>query len=380
MNPSTNSSTPIPPTLEPLLGEMVRRDASDLHLTVGQPPKLRIDGALTGAESDSPLRADDLEHLVRALLDDDQQLRLDAGRDVDFAFAVPTLARFRGACFRQQGRPAVVVRRIPFRPPALGDLGLPPAVHALARRPWGLVLVTGPSGSGKSTTLAAIVDAINDERRGHVVTVEDPIEFVHQHRKCIVNQRQVGDDTPNFAAALKHALRQDPDVILVGEMRDAETMGAALAAAETGHLVLATLHTGSAAESVNRIVDAFPVGRQALIRAQLAAVLQGVVTQVLVPRADKRGRAAAAEVLVCTPAVRAVIRDERAHQIPSLMQAGRKHGMQTMEDALAGLYLNGEVLLEEALKRSGDPAALLRAVGEPAPEGFDHGAYLGGRP
>lgn len=379
MNPSSNSSTPVPPALEPLLCEMVRRGASDLHLTADQPPKLRIDGSLTGADSGSALPAHDLWHVVRALLDDDQQLRIDAGHEVDFAFGVPALARFRGNCFRQQGRPALVVRRIPFRPAALGDLGLPPAVHALARRPWGLVLVTGPSGSGKSTTLAAMVDAINGERRGHVVTVEDPIEFVHEHRKCIVNQRQVGQDTRNFATALKHALRQDPDVILVGEMRDVETMGAALAAAETGHLVLATLHTGSAAESVNRIVDAFPTGRQALVRTQLAAVLQGVVTQVLVPRADKGGRVAAAEVLVCTPAVRAVVRDERTHQIPSLMQAGRKHGMQTLDDALARLYLNGEAALKEVLKRSTDPAGLLRAVGEPASEAFDH-RFPGGRP
>lgn len=379
MNPSSNSSTPIPPTLEPLLHEMVRRSASDLHLSAGQPPRFRIDGSMVGVESSPALDSDDLWRLVRTLLNDEQQLRLDAGREVDFAFGIPDLARFRGNCFRQQSRPALVVRRIPFRPPALGELGLPPAVHALACRSWGLVLVTGPSGSGKSTTLAAMVDAINGERRGHVVTVEDPIEFVHEHRKCIVSQRQVGEDTPNFATALKHALRQDPDVIMVGEMRDVETMGAALAAAETGHLVLATLHTGSAAESVNRIVDAFPAERQGLIRTQLAAVLQGVVTQVLIPRVGKRGRVAAAEVLVCTPAVRAVVRDERTHQIPSLMQAGRKHGMQTIDDALTRLYLNGEVALEEALGRSGDPAGLLRAVGEPAPEGFDRGGSMGGQ-
>lgn len=366
--------------LDPLLREVVRRGASDLHLTVGRPPQLRIDGRLADCDGAASLDGDDLRRLAASLLDERQRARLAAGTEIDFAFEAPQLARFRVACFRQRGRVALVLRRIPHEPPRLGDLGLPPAVAAFARRRRGLVLATGPSGSGKSTTLAAIVDQINRERPGHVVTVEDPIEFVHPHLRCIVHQREVGADTRSFGAALKHALRQDPDVILVGEMRDPETMAAALSAAETGHLVLTTLHTNSAAESVNRIVDAFSAQRQQQVRAQLAAVLQGVVTQQLLPRAVGAGRIAAAEVMVCTPAVRAVIRDDRVHQIPSLMQAGRKHGMQTLADALARLYLNGEVELEEALKHSDDPYGLLRAVGEPPPEGFALAESPGGRP
>jgi twitching motility protein PilT len=227
--------------------------------------------------------------------------------------------------------------------------------------------VTGPTGSGKSTTLAAMVDKINRERKGHIITVEDPIEFIHRHQQCVVNQREVGADTKTFAAALKYALRQDPDVILIGEMRDLETIAAALTIAETGHLVLATLHTNSAAESVNRIIDAFPSHQQAQVRAQLAFVLEGVITQSLLPRARGKGRVVASEVMICTPAIRAVIRDEKIHQIYSLMQAGKKHGMQTLNDALASLYLRGEVTLEEALKRSSDPTELLRSVGEPVP-------------
>ena len=249
-----------------------------------------------------------------------------------------------------------------------GPLGpLPPSVRKLAERPRGLVLVTGPTGSGKSTTLAAMLDKINRERYGHVITIEDPIEFIHRHKNCTVNQREVGSDTKSFKAALKYALRQDPDVILVGEMRDLETIESALTIAETGHLVLATLHTNSAAESVNRIIDAFPAHQQSQVRAQLAFVLEGVVTQTLLPRAKGKGRVVAAEVMMCTPAIRAVIRDEKVHQIYSLMQAGKKHGMQTMNNALESLYLQGEVTLEEALKRSGDPNELLKAVGEPAP-------------
>lgn len=366
-----------PAKLDALLREMVQRNASDLHLTSGQPPKLRVDGRLTNSAAMPPLQPDDIRRLAFSALDERQRQRLDEGDEVDFSFSVPELARFRGACFWQRGRVALVVRRIPLRPPALGELALPPAVAGFARRPRGLVLVTGPSGSGKSTTMAAIVDRINRERRAHILTLEDPVEFVHPHRSSIVNQREIGTDSRSFAQALKHALRQDPDVILVGEMRDPETISAALTAAETGHLVLATLHTNSAAESVNRIIDAFPANGQAQVRTQLAAVLQGVVTQVLVLRDGGVGRVVAAEVLVCTPAVRALIRDDRAYQVPSLMQAGRKYGMQTLNDALAKLYLNGVVNLEEALKHSDDPYRLLRAVGEPPPEGFDLTSYGG---
>ncbi len=358
-----------PPEFEVLLREMVRRGASDLHVTVGQPPRLRIDGSLADDDDGGVLEAADTLRLARSLLTGAQRRRFEEDDELDFSFEVQGLARFRGNCFRQRGRVAMSVRHIPREVAPLEELGLPPILNHFAERPRGLVLVTGPTGSGKSTTLAAMVDRINRRRRGHILTVEDPIEFVHRPRRCMVNQREVGTDTRSFAAALKYALRQDPDVILIGEMRDPETIGAALTVAETGHLVLSTLHTNSAADSVNRIVDAFPSHRQAQVRGQLASVLEGVVTQILVPRGSASGRVAAVEVMVCTAAVRAVIRDDKVHQVRSLMQAGRKHGMQTLNDALARLYLDGEVTLEAALKRSPDAAELLRAVGEPAPEG-----------
>ncbi len=367
-------------SMEPLLQEMVNRGASDLHITSGQPPMLRVDGALVAAAGSSRLDAGCTMRLVTSLLTPDQQQRFEADDELDFAFRMEGLARFRGNCFRQRGSVAMSVRHIPLGVASLEELGLPPILNRMAERPRGLVLVTGPTGSGKSTTLAALVDQINRRRRGHILTIEDPIEFVHPDRRCIVRQREVGVDTRSFSAALKYAMRQDPDVILIGEMRDAETMAAALGIAETGHLVLSTLHTNSAAESVNRVIDSFESHRQAQVRSQLAAVLEGVVTQILIPRSGGRGRVVAAEVLVCTPAVRAVIRDDKVHQTGSLMQAGRRHGMQTLNDALARLYLNGEVTLEAALRRSSDPAELLRAVGEPAPEGLDHLAHGSWRP
>ena len=358
--------------MEPLLQEMVDRDASDLHITSGRPPMLRVDGALVAASDGRTLDAGCTMRLAASLLTADQKQQFEADDELDFAFTLEGLARFRGNCFRQRGSVAMSVRHIPLGVAPLEDLGLPPILNRLAERPRGLVLVTGPTGSGKSTTLAAMVDQINRRRRGHILTIEDPIEFVHPNRRCIVHQREVGADTRTFPTALKYAMRQDPDVILIGEMRDAETMAAALGIAETGHLVLSTLHTNSAAESVNRVIDSFESHRQSQVRGQLAAVLEGVVTQILIPRAGGRGRVAAAEVLVCTAAVRAVIRDDKVHQIGSLMQAGRRHGMQTLNDALARLFLNGEVTLEAVLRRSSDPAELLRAVGEPAPEGLDH--------
>ncbi len=353
-----------------LLEEMVRAGASDLHLTAGVPPRLRIDGSLADAEGWSPLAPEDTAGLASSVLSAGQKEQFQARDELDFAFDVPKLARFRGNCFRQRGNVAMSIRHIPHRTRSLKDLGLPPLLTRLAGLARGLVLVTGPSGSGKSTTLAAMVDHINRRRRGHVLTIEDPVEFLHPHRSCIVNQREVGADTRSFAAALRQALRQDPDVILIGEMRDVETMGAALAIAETGHLVLSTLHTNSAADAVNRVIDVFPAEQQGQARTQLASVLEGVVTQLLVPRAKGRGRVAATEIMVCTPAIRAVIRDDRVHQLRSLMQAGRRHGMLTMNGALAELYLNGYVTLEAALGASGDPSELLRLVGEPAPEGF----------
>jgi len=258
----------------------------------------------------------------------------------------------------------MAIRQIPFEILTFQELNLPPVIAGLAEKPRGLVLVTGPTGSGKSTTLAAMIDKINRERHGHIVTVEDPIEFVHRHKNCLVNQREVGSDTGSFATALKYVLRQDPDVILVGEMRDLETVQAALTIAETGHLALATLHTNSAAESINRIIDVFPSHQQDQVRAQLAFVLEGVVTQTLLPRRSGRGRIVACEIMVATPAIRALIRDDKVHQIYSAMQAGKKFGMQTLNDALYSLYMRDEVTLEECVRISSDPIELKRMIGE----------------
>jgi twitching motility protein PilT len=353
--------------LRGLLEEMVRRGASDLHVTVGERARLRVDGALTDSEVEGVLTGEDTLALARAMFTPEQMQHFEAENELDLSFEVPGLARFRANAYRQKGGVGLVVRQIPFAIPTLEELGLPKVVQTLAERPRGLVLVTGPTGSGKSTTLAAMVDRINRDRRGHILTVEDPIEFVHVHRGCIINQREVGADTRSFAAALKHALRQDPDVILVGEMRDLETIQAALTIAETGHLCLATLHTNSAPESVNRIIDVFPAHQQSQVRAQLAFVLEGVVTQTLLPRARGTGRAVASEVMVCTPAIRACIRDDKVHQIYSIMQAGKKHGMQTLNDSLYQLYMQREVSLEDCLKASSDPGEFLRMVGEPVP-------------
>jgi twitching motility protein PilT len=353
--------------LRVLLQEMIQRGASDLHITVGNPAKIRVDGDLHDSTIKQVLAPKDTLSLAYSILTDNQKKRFETEDELDFSFGVQNLSRFRGNVYKQRGCVAMAIRQIPYEIVSIEKLGLPPIINTLADRPRGLVLVTGPTGSGKSTTLAAMVDKVNRERRGHIITIEDPIEFIHRHQGCMINQREVGADTQSFRAALKYALRQDPDVILVGEMRDLETIGAALTIAETGHLVFATLHTNSAAESINRIIDAFPSHQQGQVRAQLAFVLEGVVTQTLIPRAKGRGRVVAAEVMICTPAIRAVIRDEKIHQIYSLMQAGKKHGMQTMNDALQMLYVKGEVTLEEALKRSGDPNELLRAVGEKVP-------------
>jgi twitching motility protein PilT len=357
-------------SLRNLLQEMIARNASDLHLTVGERPKIRVDGDLVNVQHPKILAPKDTLSLTYSILTEAQKKRFETEDELDFSFGVQNLSRFRGNAYKQRGCVALAIRQIPYDIQTVEKLGLPPIVNKLAERPRGLVLVTGPTGSGKSTTLAAMLDKINKERRAHIITIEDPIEFIHRHQNSVVNQREVGADTKSFAAALKYALRQDPDIILVGEMRDLETISAALTIAETGHLVLATLHTNSAAESVNRIIDAFPSHQQPQIRAQLSFVLEGVVTQTLIPRAKGRGRVAAVEVMVCTPAIRAVIRDEKIHQIYSLMQAGKKHGMQTMNDALQMLYLKNEITLEDALKRSGDPQELLRAVGEPMPSGL----------
>ncbi len=350
--------------LRSLLEEMLSRDASDLHLSAGERPKLRIDGEMADASYDQVLTPKDTLTLAYSVLTESQKKRFEQEDELDFSFGIQNLARFRGNVFKQRGCVSMVVRMIPFNVRSFEELRLPAIVAKLAERPRGMVLVTGPTGSGKSTTLAAMIDKINRERRGHIITVEDPIEFIHKHQKCIVNQREVGTDTKSFGSALKYALREDPDVILIGEMRDLETISAALTIAETGHLALATLHTNSAPEAINRMIDVFPPTQQSQVRAQLAFVLEGIITQTLLPRASGKGRVMVTEILVATPAIRAVIRDDKVHQIYSLMQAGKKHGMQTMNDALYQLYMSREIVKDEALRVSPNPAEFLRSIGE----------------
>ncbi|HYW50409.1 MAG TPA: type IV pilus twitching motility protein PilT [Gemmatimonadaceae bacterium] len=356
--------------LRALLEEVIDREASDLHVTVGERPMLRIDGHIVPARTPHVMSGKDTLQLAYSVLTEGQKKRFELDDELDFSFGIASLARFRGNLFKQRGQVAMVVRRIPMVIPTCEELKLPPALIKFAEKPRGLVLVTGPTGSGKSTTLASLIDRINKERQAHILTVEDPIEFVHKHQRCIVNQREVGTDTRSFASALKYALREDPDVILVGEMRDLETISAAITIAETGHLAFATLHTNSAAEAVNRIIDVFPSHQQSQVRAQLAFSLEGIVTQVLLPRLSGKGRAMASEILVVTPAIRALIRDDKIHQVYSMMQAGKKFGMQTMNDSLYQLYVSREVSEEECLRVSSDPVEFLRMIGKPVPSGM----------
>jgi len=343
-----------PPTLHQLLKVMLDKGASDLHVTTGSPPQLRIDGDLV------PLRTEALDpvgtkQLCYSILTDAQKLRFEEDQELDLSFGVKGLARFRANLFVQRSAVAGTFRLVPFNIMPLEELGLPKVVSDLCERPRGLLLVTGPTGSGKSTTLASMVDRINTRHRCHIVTIEDPIEFLHPHKNSLVNQREVGSDTHGFAKALRHILRQDPDVVLIGEMRDLETIEAALTIAETGHLCLATLHTTSAIGSINRIVDAFSSHQQPQVRAVLSFVLEGVVSQMLIPRASGSGQVMAAEVLVPTPAIRNLIREDKLHQIYSQMQIGQsKHGMQTMNQALTDLFLRRMITLEDALSRSSD--------------------------
>ena len=350
--------------LRTLLEEMIERDASDLHIVAGERPKLRVDGDIVNSSAEAVLTPKDTLSIAYSVLTENQKKRFEIENELDFSFGIQNLARFRGNCFKQRGCVSLVIRQIPFQVRTFEDLGLPGVVAKLAEKPRGLVLVTGPTGSGKSTTLAAMIDKINRELKGHIITVEDPIEFIHRHQSCIVNQREIGTDTQSFAAALKYALRQDPDVVLVGEMRDLETIQAALTIAETGHLAFATLHTNSAMESINRIIDVFPSHQQSQVRAQLAFVLEGVVTQTLLQRAKGKGRVMAAEIMICTPAIRALIREEKVHQIESSMQAGKKYGMQTLNDALYQHYMSREVAKDECLRVTSKPNDFLRMIGE----------------
>ncbi len=367
--------------LRALLEEMVARNASDLHVVAAERPKLRIDGDITNSSVDYEMTPKDTLQLAYSVLTEQQKKRFELEDELDFSFGIQNLARFRGNVFKQRGCVSMVVRQIPFAIKTFEELGLPGSIAKMAEKPRGLVLVTGPTGSGKSTTLAAMIDKINRERKGHIITVEDPIEFIHKHQGCIVNQREIGSDTKSFANALKYALREDPDTILVGEMRDLETIQAALTIAETGHLAFATLHTNSAAEAINRIIDVFPSHQQSQVRAQLAFVLEGIVTQTLLPKAKGKGRVMAAEILVVTPAIRALIRDDKVHQIYSSMQAGKKWGMQTLNDALYALYMNREVTADECLRVSGDPTEFMRMIGQlPPAEEANNGKPSSPRP
>jgi twitching motility protein PilT len=350
-------------SLRKLLEEMAEKDASDLHLTAGLPPMLRIDGLLVPASHD-PLNAEETRSLAYSILNDEQKKNFENEKELDLSFGVQGMSRFRCNVFLQRGVTTMAVRKIPYEILGFDALGLPKAVKNFSELPRGLVLVTGPTGSGKSTSLASMIDHINVSRQQHIMTIEDPIEYVHQHKKCMINQREVHSDTDSFTKALKYVLRQDPDVILVGEMRDRETIAAAITIAETGHLCLATLHTNSTFESINRIVDVFPASQQSQIRAQLAFVLEGVVTQHLIPRHRRKGRELVSEVMVCTPAVKALIRDDKVHQIYGIMQAGQKFGMQTMNQSLYAAYVNRNISYDEALGRSSDKDELLKMIGE----------------
>src|SRR6187397_849797 len=322
-----------------LLGALLEKGGSDLHLTAGSPPMVRVHGELEAIGEYPSLTPRALQGMVYAILPQKLRERFEQELELDMSYSLVGKARFRVNVYLQRDSIGAVFRVIPFEIKNVVDLGLPPVAADLARFPRGFVVVTGPTGSGKSTTLAAMVDVVNRERAGHIMTVEDPIEFLHKHKKCVVNQREIGADTHSFASALKHVLRQDPDVILVGEMRDLETISTAITAAETGHLVFATLHTQDAPQTIDRIIDVFPPHQQQQVRVQLSTTLQGVVTQQLLQTADGAGRAVASEVLVATPAVRNLIREAKVHQIYSMMQAGARHGMRTMDAALASLVM-----------------------------------------
>src|SRR3954467_9029338 len=363
-----------------VLTRMAEERASDVHLSPGFAPAMRVRGRIVPLEEYGPLLPQQTRDTVYSLLNDDQRKRFESRKQLDLAYAVPGVARFRVNTFFQRGSISAAFRRIPHEIPKLDELGLPRVLEELTRKPRGLVLVTGPTGSGKSTSLASMLDIINAEREEHMLTIEDPIEFLHTHKRCIVNQREIGADAEDFASALKAALREDPDVILVGEMRDLETMSTALTAAETGHLVFATLHTQSTAQTVDRIIDIFPAEQQAQVRMQLSIGLQGIMTQQLLPTVDGAGRAVACEVLIPTPAVRNLIREGKTHQIYSAIQTSGSLGMQTMDAHLAQLVRMGRVSRKLAEQRPVVPEELTRPLGaapaasEPMPAAMTNGA------
>ena len=348
-------------TMHDLLQIMIDRGASDLHITTSTYPQIRVSGKLVQLTEFEQLTPQDTQRLAYSVLNEAQKQKFEEENELDLSFGIQNLARFRCNVYRERGAVAAAIRVVPFKIRSFDDLNLPPIVRQLADRPKGLILVTGPTGSGKSTTLAAMIDKINSERSEHIMTIEDPIEFVHPHKKCLVNQREVFADTHSFKGALKSILRQDPDVVLVGEMRDLETIGVALTIAETGHLTLATLHTNSCAQTMNRIIDVFPTEQQSQVRAQLSLVLEGVLSQQLIPKIGG-GRVMALEIMVSTPAVRNLIREEKIHQIYSAMQSGQKFGMQTMNQALVELISRRLITREEAMNRSTNPEELAQLL------------------
>jgi len=352
----------MPPTLNALLKSMVEQGGSDLHITTNSPPLVRVDGTLRPLNL-PPLTPSETKQLAYSILTDNQKHRLEESLELDFSFGIKGLARFRSNVFHQRGAIGAAFRQIPYEIRGFRELGLPSIVEKLCDKPRGLVLVTGPTGSGKSTTLAAMIDKVNRERHEHIITIEDPVEYLHNHKSCIVNQREVHADTHSFSNALRAALRQDPDVVLIGEMRDLETMETALRIAETGHLTFATLHTNSAASSINRIMDAFPAHQQSQIRVQLSFVLEGILSQSLLPRANGKGRALALEILIPNSAIRNLIREDKVHQIYGMMQAGQsKYGMQTYNQSLAALYFKRLITLQTAMNRSSFPDELQEII------------------
>ena len=350
------------PDIHRLLQTMCEKGASDLHLTFNSPPCLRINGKMYPLKT-GLLTAPELESLAYSVMNERQKKQFEETNECDLSFRWKSLSRFRANFYRQQGYVAGAIRQIPSQVRSLTELGIPSAANELIDRPGGLILVTGPTGSGKSTTLASFVDAYNQRHRGHIITVEDPIEFVHTHKKCIINQREVGTDTSSFKTALRYVLRQDPDAVLLGEVRDLETMEALLGIAETGHLAFATLHTNNAIQTIHRILDFFPPKQQDMVRTQVSFVLEGVISQQLIPRADGRGRVLACELLIPTPAIRNLVRDDKTHQIYSQMQMGQsKHGMQTMNQCLYRLVAQRLVSRDEALQKSYEPEELTQML------------------
>jgi twitching motility protein PilT len=350
-----------------VLIEVLERRASDLHLTAGAQPTVRVRGRLTALESFPVLTPTDTREIVYSILNNDQRQRLETDWQVDMAYAIPGRARFRVNAYFQRSAIGAAFRLIPAQISSIEELGLPPIVHELTKKPRGFVLCTGPTGSGKSTSLAAMINEINEQREEHIMTIEDPIEFLHTHKQCLVNQRELGSDAQSFADALRSALRQDPDVILVGEMRDLETISTALTAAETGHLVFATLHTQDTPQTIDRIIDVFPPHQQHQVRVQLSVALQGIITQTLLPTADGSGRCLASEVLIPTPAIRNLIREGKTHQIYSVLQTSASAGMQTMDSSLAQLVRTGKITRQLAESRSTTPEELKRLLGAGSP-------------